>query len=137
MPKKEISLNYLLAAGSAKEKKDKTALSFNDLSNDEKLVYFALAPKAIAAKVEVFTKGKTQEFQNKFIGKLRGKFIQDINTQQIHFLTKSEARTAAQKFRESCIKEASERGLIKKDTKGKWMAVKEIDWAKLEETKNA
>lgn len=81
-----------------------------NMSYEEKLIYYATAPRATAGKITQIVKGELVDF---YLGRLRGNFVRMGDGELSKFKTKEEALKLARKFRQSCLDEAIEKGLLK------------------------
>lgn len=72
-----------------------------------KLLHYATAPRATAGRLSQYIDGN---FVDYWAGKLRGKFVSLEG--QWKFKTKAEALELARKYRQLCIDEAKNKGLL-------------------------
>lgn len=83
-------------------------LKTSTMSRDEKLVFYAQAPRAYAGKIHKYEKGN---FVTYWAGKLRGIFVSPSEG-DFKFNDKAQAIECARQFRRSCQEEAVQRGLL-------------------------
>ena len=76
-------------------------------SYDERLIYYATAPRATAAEVSQIIDGN---FVCGWAGKLRGKLVKLGD--EFRFSTKEEAIDLARRYRQACREEAQAKGLL-------------------------
>ena len=74
---------------------------------EQKLLHYATAPRATAQKITQVVDGDLVDF---WVGKLRGVCVKMGD--QFKFKHKEDALNLARKFRQDCINEAKDKGLI-------------------------
>jgi hypothetical protein len=77
------------------------------MTYEEKLIHYATAPRATAGKITQFIDG---DFVTFWAGRLRGVFVKIGN--DFKFESKEDALALARRYRQECIDEAKEKGLI-------------------------
>lgn len=74
---------------------------------NEKLVYYATAPRATAGKLTQYVDG---DFVTYWAGRLRGVFVKIGD--EFKFDNKEDALEFARRYRQECIEEANSKGLL-------------------------
>jgi len=77
----------------------------SEMTHDEKLVFYATAPRAYADKINQVIDG---DFVTSFVGKLRGKIVTHPTNGMYKFPTADEAKDCARAFRDFCRQKAKD-----------------------------